>query len=238
MPALADMAFDRFEAQHSTPAAELELGFSLMVTFLVHRQGLLLASQFVSLNSEQARNYYIYEIIRSFARLSEASSRFTVVALELPTASASGQTAQDNMEDGADAECFAEEEEDLVEVSPSLATASDIASSQTLFTGPMSEFFMTTEQFVKGQVGKGDESVAILERLLASLTTKLLQREHISVFQVARSSGSLGPPRASQSCLSKRRLLQPQRLTGCRFALAACMLCGRGHLLLICQLCV
>lgn len=64
-----------------------------------HRQGLLLASQFVSINSEQAKNYYIYEILRSFARLSElrgGKAGITVITRELdePAVEASGDEKQ------------------------------------------------------------------------------------------------------------------------------------------------
>lgn len=62
----------------------------------MRRQDLLLASQSVSLKSAHARNFYLYEILRSFARLSglrEGRSGITVQLRDLPPAPASSEGA-------------------------------------------------------------------------------------------------------------------------------------------------
>lgn len=82
----------------------------------MRRQGLLLASQFVSLDSEQARNFYIYEMLRSFARLSElrdGKSGITVLLQELPPTPASDEAERGVAEQGNEDDD--DDEEEVVE---------------------------------------------------------------------------------------------------------------------------
>lgn len=113
---------------------------------------MLLASQFVSINSEQAKNYYIYEILRSFARLSElrgGKAGITVITQELeePAVEASGDEKQGAGADGADED---EDDNDVVELPAPLSSA---AAAPGAF--PKADFYMTSELFVTGKAARG-----------------------------------------------------------------------------------